>query len=134
MLKLIVGNKGCGKTKLLLDAVRESLKTEHGNLVFIEHSENLRPELSHKIRLIDASEYKISSFDAFYGLVAGMCAGNYDITNFFVDGILKTVGRDYDKLGELFAKLDSLPCDVDFLITVSEDMDKLPTSVTKFAV
>jgi Flp pilus assembly protein, ATPase CpaF len=134
MLKLIVGNKGSGKTKVLLDAVHESLKTETGNIVFIEHSANLRFELPHKIRLIDASEYKINSMDSFYGFVAGMCSGNYDITNIFVDGILKTVGRDYDKLGELFGKLSDLPCDVKFLITVSEDMEKLPESVTKYVL
>ena len=133
MLKLIVGNKGCGKTKVLLDAVQESLKTENGNIVFIEHKAKLKYELPHKIRLIEASEYKINSFDSFYGFVAGMCSGNYDITTFFVDGILKTVGRDYEELGKLFDKLESLPCDLNFLITVSEDMDKLPESVTKYA-
>ena len=94
MINLIPGKKGTGKTKILVDSIKEAVTTCKGNVVCIERGMKLTYDIPHKVRLVDAEEYGISSFDAFYGFVAGMLAGNYDIQEVYVDGILKIGGRD----------------------------------------
>mgnify|MGYP000703647931 CR=1 FL=1 len=83
-------------------------------------------DLPHNVRLADAEEYGINSFDSFYGFVAGLMAGNYDIQEVFVDGILKIGGRDYDALGNMLEKVAVLTKDVNVTFTVSADVDELP--------
>ena len=72
MINLIPGKKGTGKTKILIDNIREGLSTATGNVVCIERGMKLTYDIPHKVRLVDAEEYGINSFDAFYGFVAGM--------------------------------------------------------------
>ena len=83
-------------------------------------------------RLVDAEEYGINSFDAFYGFVAGMLAGNYDIQEVYVDGILKIGGRDYEALGAMIEKLAMLGKDIKIVMTVSADVEDLPAKVKAF--
>ncbi|MBO5383110.1 MAG: hypothetical protein J6A30_02305 [Ruminococcus sp.] len=133
MIKLITGKKGTGKTKILIDMINEAVKSTNGNLVCIEKGENIRRSISYKVRWCDVDQFSIEGFDAFYGYVAGMLAGNYDIKDIFVDGILKIGGRDYDALGKLFEKLDKLTNDdATVVFTVSADEAELPESVTQF--
>ena len=90
-------------------------------------------DLPHNVRLADAEEYGINSFDSFYGFVAGLMAGNYDIQEVFVDGILKIAGADFDEFGRMLEKLDKLTGDDSTVtFTVSADAAELPASVTKF--
>ena len=85
------------------------------------------------MRWCDTESFSIEGTDAFYGFVAGMLAGNYDIKDVFVDGILKIVGRDYDALGVLFEKLDKLTGEeATIVFTVSADVNELPESVKQF--
>lgn len=134
MIKLIIGNKGSGKTKVLIDKVNSTVKSTTGYVVCIEQGMKLTLELDHKVRLIDAEEYDIKGYDAFYGFVTGVLAGNYDIKEVFVDGILKIGNRDLDGLGVLLAKLYAkIPADVTILFTVSADQKDLPDSVLKFS-
>lgn len=133
MIKLITGKKGTGKTKILIDMINEAVKSTNGNLVCIEKGENIRRSISYKVRWCDVDQFSIEGFDAFYGYVAGMLAGNYDIKDIFVDGILKIGGRDYEALGKLFEKLDKLTNDdATVVFTVSADEAELPESVTQF--
>ncbi len=133
MIKLITGKKGTGKTKILIDMINEAVKSTNGNLVCIEKGENIRRSISYKVRWCDVDQFSIEGFDAFYGYVAGMLAGNYDIKDIFVDGILKIGGRDYDALGKLLEKLDKLTNDdATVVFTVSADEAELPESVTQF--
>ena len=135
MIKLIVGNKGSGKTKILIDMINHSLQTSDGNAVCIERGMKLTYEINHNCRLIDAEEYGVEGFDMFFGFLSGLLAGNYDIKDVYVDGILKIGGRDYDKLGEMFDKVDALSSksNVNVVFTVSADSSELPESVKKFA-
>ncbi len=134
MIKLITGKKGTGKTKVLIDNINEAVKATNGSLVCIEKGEALRRSISYKVRWCDAEQFNITSFDAFYGFVAGMLAGNYDIKEVYVDGILKIGGADFDELGILLDKLDKLTGDdTKVVFTVSADNDELPASVTKFS-
>ena len=92
MITLILGKKGSGKTKRLIDMCATATAASNGNVVFIEKDNTLTYDLTHKTRLVAADEYGIVGFEALYGFIAGMCAGNYDITDIFVDSTLKIGG------------------------------------------
>lgn len=133
MIKLITGKKGTGKTKILIDQINDAVRSTNGNLVCIEKGDNIRRSISFRVRWCDTESFAIEGADAFYGFVAGMLAGNYDIKDVFVDGILKIVGRDYDALGTLFEKLDKLTGEeATVVFTVSADDSELPESVKQF--
>lgn len=133
MIKLITGKKGTGKTKILIDQINEAVKSTNGNLVCIEKGDNIRRSISFRVRWCDAESFAIEGYDAFYGFVAGMLAGNFDIKDVFVDGILKIGGRDFEALGNLLEKLDKLTGDeANVVFTVSADNEELPESVKRF--
>ena len=132
MINLIPGKKGTGKTKILVDSIKKADENATGNVVCIERGMQLTYDLPHNVRLADAEEYGINSFDSFYGFVAGLMAGNYDIQEVFVDGILKIGGRDYDALGNMLEKVAGLTKDVNVTFTVSADVDELPAKVKAF--
>lgn len=132
MIKLITGKKGSGKTKVMIDMIKEAANSTKGNIVCIDKGTKLTYDIPHSIRLADTEEYSIDGYDAFYGFVAGMFAGNFDISEVFVDAILKIGGRDYDKLGVLFDKIDKISKEVTVVFTVSADAEELPESVTKY--
>jgi len=133
MIKLITGKKGTGKTKVLIDQINDAVKSTNGNIVCIEKGDNIRRSISFRVRWCDTESFAIESYDAFYGFVAGMLAGNFDIKDVFVDGILRIGGRDYEALGNLFEKLDKLTGDeANVIFTVSADNDELPESVKRF--
>lgn len=132
MINLIPGKKGTGKTKILVDSIKKVAENATGNVVCIERGMQLTYDLPHNVRLADAEEYGINSFDSFYGFVAGLLAGNYDIQEVFVDGILKIGGRDYDALGNMLEKVAVLTKDVNVTFTVSADVDELPAKVKAF--
>ena len=85
MIKLIVGGKGSGKTKKMIEMINESATTTPGNIVCIEKSMKLTYDVSHAVRLIDVDEYKISGYDMLYGFITGVLAGNYDIVEVYLD-------------------------------------------------
>ena len=144
MIKLITGKKGTGKTKVLIDQINDAVKSTNGNIVCIEKGDNIRRSISFRVRWCDTESFAIESYDAFYGFVAGMLAGNFDIKDVFVDGILRIGGRDYEALGNLFEKLVSVQSDrvamldkltgdeANVIFTVSADNDELPESVKRF--
>ncbi|MFR0880622.1 MAG: hypothetical protein ACLSGN_03950 [Oscillospiraceae bacterium] len=133
MIKLITGKKGTGKTKILIDMINDAVKATNGDLICIEKGAKLTYDISYKVRLVDAERFNVSGYDAFYGFVAGMLAGNYDIKEIFVDSILKIGGADFDEFGIMLDKLDKLTGDdTKIVFTVSADNEELPASVTKF--
>lgn len=132
MISIITGKKGTGKTKILVDKITEASNNATGNVVCIEKGMKLTYDIPHKVRLVDADEYAIESYDTFYGFVMGMLAGNYDIQEIFVDGILKIGGRDYDELGAMFERLNAHAKDVNIIFTVSTDAQELPEKVKAF--
>jgi hypothetical protein len=89
-----MGKKGSGKTKQMIDMINSAVQTEHGNVVCIERGSKLTFDISHQIRLVESSEYDITSYTALKGFVSGMYAGNYDITHIFIDSLTKIVGSD----------------------------------------
>ena len=132
MINLIPGKKGTGKTKILVDAIIKAAEEATGNVVCIERGMKLTYEIPSKVRLVDAEEYGINSYDAFYGFVAGLLAGNYDIQQIYVDGILRIGGRDYEALGAMLEKVSVLAKDVKLVFTVSADTEELPDRVKAY--
>ena len=89
MLKLMIGVKGTGKTKTLIEKVHAAAEVSKGDVVCIEKGTNLRFNVKNKVRLIDTEEYLIQDANALYGFIAGILASNYDVTDLFVDNSLK---------------------------------------------
>ena len=87
MIKLITGKKGTGKTKILVDMINNAVKDTNGDLICIEKGAKLTYDISYKVRLVDSDRFAIEGYEAFYGFIAGMFAGNYDIKEIFIDGI-----------------------------------------------
>ena len=97
MVRLIMGTKGSGKTKQLIELINNAAKDEPGNVVCVEANRNLTYDIHYHIRLIDAAEYKLNSYDMFRGFISGLYAGNYDISHVFIDSLCRAIGRDVDK-------------------------------------
>lgn len=133
MIKLIVGPKGAGKTKTMIDMIDNATKTTSGNIVVIEKSMKLTTSINHQARLLDVDEYGIQGGDMLYGFVAGVLAGNYDITELFIDGILRIVDHDMDVAATVLDKIDAITRDsVEVVITVSATEDALPEGIKKY--
>ena len=134
MITLILGKKGSGKTKKLLDLCNEAVAQSKGNVVFIEKDTTLTYNLSHKVRLVAADEYAVRGFESFYGYIAGMCAGNYDITDIFVDSTLKISGG-VDGLLEFVEKLKALSemANTNVVLSVSADPGEIPAEIAHLA-
>lgn len=132
MIQLIVGDKGSGKTKTIINMINESLKTATGSIVCIEKNMKLTYDLNYSVRLIDVDDYEISGYDMFYGFFTGVLAGDYDIQEMYIDGILK-IGGGVEGLGELLERLNAITGEgIKAVITVSTDVANLPESVKKY--
>lgn len=133
MIKLITGKKGSGKTKVLIDMINEAAKSTRGNIVCIEKGAKLTYDIDHSVRLTDTDHFGISGYDSFYGFIAGMFAGNFDISEVYVDSILKIGDYDLDGLGKLLEKLSKISgSEIKLVFTVSVDESELPDNVKAF--
>ena len=131
MVKLLIGEKGTGKTKKLIDRVNAALTTSKGHVVCVEKDDLLRYQISYKVRLLAASNYGICGYDAFYGFLSGLCAGDHDITDILIDATLKIGGRNYDELADFLekvARLSSLT-ETEFTFTISTEKENLPARI-----
>ena len=123
MIHVIMGLKGSGKTKKMIDSINEALSSASGDVVCIEYGKKLTYDIPYRVRLVDSKEYGINSLDMLKGLLSGLHAGNFDITNVYIDNLYKTIGSDR-ATGEAFilwcaefAKAN----DMNITITVSDD-------------
>ena len=126
MVKVIMGLKGSGKTKQLIDLINAAASTENGNVVAIERKPEMTFDIHYKIRLVDSESYAIRSYEGMKGFICGLYAGNYDITHIFIDSLTKIVGRDCDHETEKFLHWLERFSDknmVKFTVTLSADAD-----------
>ncbi len=135
MITLIVGKKGSGKTKKLIERANEAVRLSDGNVIVIEKGLKLTYDISHQARLVDSDAYGISGADAMYGFVCGICAGNYDVTDIFIDSTLKIIGSDPEVLQKYMEKLNALAEQANIKITqlVSLTPEELPEGVKAVA-
>lgn len=134
MVKVIIGKKGTGKTKTLIEMVNKEAKESVGNVVCVEYGDKLKLDISSKARLIDIKSYNISGISALEGFILGLFAGNYDITSVYVDSILKIVGEDLEALGKLLEELEKFTetSKTNVTVMVSADPADAPESILKF--
>ncbi len=131
MIKLLIGEKGTGKTKKLINCVNAALDSSNGHVVCVEQDDLLRYQISYKVRLLAASNYKIEGYDAFYGFLSGLCAGDHDITDILIDATLKIGGRNYEELADFLVKVANLSklTGTNFTFTISTEKANLPAKI-----
>lgn len=131
MVQLIVGNKGKGKTKHLLDKVNNEVKSITGNIVYLDKSTKHMYELNNKVRLIDVSQFMIENASEFIGFVSGIISQDHDLQQMYFDSFLKISCLDGTDITETVAKLEkvSKATGVDFILSVSIDEGELPESI-----
>lgn len=131
MVQLIIGKKGKGKTKHLLDKVNTEVQSASGNIVYLDKSTKHMYELNNKIRLIDVSSYLISSSDEFVGFICGIISQDHDLQQMYFDSFLKIACKEDGDIEEIVSKLDAVSAKfgVDFVLSVSLDECELPASL-----
>lgn len=133
MIKIVMGTKGSGKTKKLIEEVRNAIENEHGNVVVIEKTDHLRYDIDYHARLLSSEEYGIDNFDKFYGFVCGLVSGNYDITAIFVDSVLKICrSEDLQALESFLDRIEHVSKNVKFFLTVSMDVSLATDKIKKY--
>ena len=135
MVKVIMGLKGAGKTKQMIDLINTAVDTEHGNVIAIERGPKLTYDLHYKIRLVDTAEYAIPNFDTMKGFIYGLYASNYDITHIFIDSLTKIVPSECGAEAEAF--LDWLErfsekYGIKFTVTISADESLASEGIRKY--
>lgn len=121
-----MGLKGSGKTKKLVELVREAVETANGDVVVIEKDKKLTYDIPYQARLVDAGVYPIGTYEFLKGFICGIHAGNYDITHFFIDNFLKMVDdRSPAALGDFVEWLSAFSEkeNVEFIISVSGEAE-----------
>ena len=132
MVKIIMGLKGSGKTKRLVDMVREAVNADHGDVVCIEKDKKLTYDIPYRARLIDAGEYGIGTYAFLQGFISGLHAGNYDITHIFIDYFYKLVGdMSVDSLDRFVTWLDAFSAaqNVEFVLSVSSELENATETI-----
>ena len=137
MVELLIGKKGTGKTKALIEKVNNALTVAKGNVVFISNDaiRNIF-DVKSKARMADTSEFEIKSYDEFLGFISGIISRDFDITNIFVDGIFKIVGSDnLDGFESFLNRLETMSqnFEITFVISVSIDAETAPDYIKKLA-
>ena len=134
MIHLIMGLKGSGKTKKLIDAINTAVNEAHGDVVCIEYGKKLTYDVTYKVRLVDSQEYGIRSAEMLKGFLSGLHAGNFDITNVFIDNLYKTIGKDVAAAEEFVAWCAKFASDnsMEITITISEDPANLSDAVKQY--
>ena len=134
MIKVIMGLKGSGKTKKLIDSINETVKQASGDVVCIEYGKKLTYDVNYRVRLVDSEEYAISNSDMLKGFLSGLHAGNFDITNVYIDNLYKTIGTDRANGEEFvawcakFAETNNM----NITITISDDVALASEEVKKY--
>ena len=134
MIHVIMGLKGSGKTKKLIDAINAAVAEAHGDVVCIEYGRKLTYDVTYKVRLVDSKEYGISSPEMLKGFLRGLPAGNFDITNVFIDNLYKTIGTNKAAGEEFVAWCAKFAADnnMEITITISEDPAEASETIKQF--
>ncbi len=135
MVKVIMGPKGTGKTKQMIDLINTAVETEHGNVVAIAHDSKLTFDINYKIRLVETSDYDIPNYDTLKGFLYGLYASNYDITHVFIDSLNKLVSTETKADVEAFLdwlEAFSQKSGIKYTVSISEDESTASEGVRKY--
>ena len=134
MIHVIMGLKGSGKTKKLIDSIHEAVEHASGDVVCIEYGKKLTYDVNYRVRLVDSEEYGIRNLDMLKGFLSGLHAGNIDITQVYIDNLYKTIGNDR-AAGEAFilwAADFAAANSMEITMTVSDDPALASEAVKKY--
>ena len=133
MVQLIVGNKGKGKTKQLLDKVNSEIKNVEGNIAYLDKSTKHMFELNNKVRLINVSDYMIESSSEFIGFISGILSQDHDLQQMYFDSFLKIACLEGADIVPTISKLEKMSenFSVDFVLSVSVDEEDIPEELKK---
>ncbi len=131
MVQLIVGNKGKGKTKVLLDKANAAIQSANGNIVYLDKSSKHMYELNNKVRLIDVTEYSVKNSEQFVGFIAGIISQDHDLEAMYLDSFLTIAKLEGCDITETILELDevSKKYKVDFIISLSVEESELNDSL-----
>ena len=134
MIHVIMGLKGSGKTKKLIDAIHGAVADAHGDVVCIEYGKKLTYDVTYKVRLVDSKEYAINSSEMLKGFLSGLHAGNFDITHVFIDNLYKTIGTDLAVAEEFINWCATFAANnnMNITMTISEDPANVSEEVKKY--
>lgn len=134
LTKLIVGLKGTGKTKTLIEMVNAAASSSNGAVVCLEKGDKLRFDVTYQARLMDTSEYGISGADALYGFVCGIYASNHDITHVFIDSAMKMCEDTVDGLARFLrpAAAFAEKSGINLVVTSSVKEEDLPEDLKAY--
>ncbi|WFA09394.1 hypothetical protein [Tissierella sp. Yu-01] len=134
MVKFILGRKGAGKTKWLIDNANKDMKEGNGNIAFIDVDDDHIFSLNYNVRLINAMEFNILNVESFYGFLCGVLSMDYDLEKIYVDGIYKVMNLELEDLTYLHNSLKKIckKYEVEFYINVDYTMDKIPEDLREY--
>ena len=134
MIQVIMGLKGSGKTKKMLDTIHETLEHANGDVVCIEYGKKLTYDVNYRVRLVDAKEYGIDNAELLKGFLSGLHAGNFDITHVFIDNLYKTIGSDVATAESFIAWCATFAeaNNMNITMTISEDPANVSEEVKKY--
>ncbi len=131
MVTLLIGKKGSGKTKKLIQLANEAVAASQGNVVVIEKGAKLTYDITSKARLIDTDQYSISGYDMLFGFLSGICAGNYDVTDILIDSTFKICPDGVAGLDIFTKKLQDLSesSNANIILLISAAEDEIPNDL-----
>jgi len=134
MVRVILGEKGKGKTKILLDKVNADVANAKGSIVYLDKNAKHMFELGKEVRLINVGDYFIESSEEFTGFLLGIISQNHDIERVYLDSFLTISCNDKTKLGDTLAKLDKISANfnVDFVLSVSLASNDFPEELKSY--
>lgn len=136
MIKYVLGAKGSGKTRWIIDNANKDMANGDGNIAFVEVDDDHIFSLDYNVRLINATDYRLNNIEAFYGFICGLFAMDYDLHKIYVDGIYKILKLNMEDLEYLFNKLSKIPdaAEKEVYINVDYLMSDLPAALKEHAV
>ena len=134
MIRVILGLKGSGKTKKLIESIHEALSQTNGDVVCIEYGKKLTYDVNYKVRLVDSQEYAITNAAMLKGFLSGLHAGNFDITNVFIDNLYKTIGNDVAAAEDFIGWCANFAAanNMNITMTISESPENFSEEVKKY--
>ena len=132
MIHVIMGLKGSGKTKKMIDGINAAVAQAHGDVVCIEYGKKLTYDVTYKVRLVDSKEYGIKSPEMLKGFLSGLHAGNFDITHVFIDNLYKTIGNAAGEEFVTWCAKFAAENNMEITMTISEDPAEAPEGIKQY--
>lgn len=134
MIKLIYGAKGSGKTKRIIDMANDNIEVAHGYIVFITDTNRYMYDIRYQIRAINVVEHNIVDVDGLVGFVKGLIAGNQDIKTIYIDGAHRITKQEINDMADFYKEIEGIATNqnVEFVLSVSKDLEELPDFLRKY--